>query len=211
MPSNWRHDDGDTIDITPLRHTSGPGGLSMEVCTSYADNIYQTYGLGKRSLNELDDTPIAQGRAQRRKPEINSSRSEEQDISATPFNSVEETDVFLQGPLLASEARSPIVITHSDHHQKLFDKYKLAWGVQWEIARLVSSQKLQYDQILIDDLRKLEGPNAVAAPLVEQLLLPQKRDMRYRRRYEEAYERELNTRVRTTLELLVFVVLNPCL
>ena len=113
--------------------------------------------------------------------------------------------MFQQGPSLASDTRPLSVIAHNDNHQQLFNKHKLPWGVQWEIARLVSSGKLKYGEIPVPELMKLRGPNAVAAPLVEKLLGQQKGDRRHREIYEKTFERELSTRVKSTLKPLIFL------
>lgn len=99
------------------------------------------------------------------------------------------------------DARPPIiVIAHSDHHQKYFDR--LSWGVLWEIARLISSQRLRFGDIRIDDLSSLEGLNTIAAPLVEQRLCTQKRDNQSRRQtYDEAFAKEISTKVLSTSKM----------
>ncbi|KAF8517651.1 RNA dependent RNA polymerase-domain-containing protein [Gautieria morchelliformis] len=189
VESSWRRrDEPIGIDVTSLKHPSGPG--HVEVRTLHPDSSNRTYCLGKRSLSERDDPFIAQGPAQRRKPE----GLGREDISARLFHTSQNTDVFLRD---SSSAPKPplILIAHSDRHQPFFNKYQLSWGVQWEIARLVSSQKLRYDDIPLYVIKKLAGPNAVAAPRVERLLRPQKGEGRYRQTYEEAFERELNTRL----------------
>lgn len=204
IQSKWRRDE-DVVDITSIRRPLGPDSSAMEACTSFAvNNSHSTSRPGKRSLSELDDASNSQRRAQRLKTGINFARSEEENIFVKSFQSVEETDVFLQGPSLASDAQSLVIIAHSDHHQKFFNKHKISWGVQWEIARLVSSRKLEYGEILMDDLKKLCGPSTVAAPLVEKLFRKQKGNIRYRRTYEEAFERELSTRVRLTRSVRIF-------
>jgi RNA-dependent RNA polymerase len=52
-----------------------------------------------------------------------------------------------------------------------FDKRLLAWGVQWEIARLYSCQRLKWEEINIPSLDLLTGPNVVAAPKVSPSVL----------------------------------------
>lgn len=61
---------------------------------------------------------------------------------------------------------------HSSHLQRCFDKRNLPYGVQYEIARLIT-MGFRYDQILMVDLDKLqkEGSNATAAPKTAKVLL----------------------------------------
>jgi hypothetical protein len=192
VQSSWqRRDEPIRIDVASLNHPSGPG--HVEVRTLHPDSSNRTYCLGKRSLSERDDPFIAQGPARRRRPE-------------GPFYTSENSDVLQD----SSSAPKPIIVAHSDRHQLFFNKHQLSWGVQWEIARLVSSQKLHYKDIPVHVIKELAGPNAVAAPLVEQLLHPQKGDGRYRRTYEEAFEKELNIRVLLALRLFGCLLNSSC-
>ncbi|KAJ3843405.1 RNA dependent RNA polymerase-domain-containing protein [Lentinula raphanica] len=67
----------------------------------------------------------------------------------------------------------PIEVAYSKPHQKWITDRSLPWGVEWEIARLVSTGKVLYENITLSDLDllKKEGTNANAAPRVERLLL----------------------------------------
>jgi RNA-dependent RNA polymerase len=91
------------------------------------------------------------------------------------------SDTSVQGPpskiqrqgRLPPSLYEPVVVAYSKSVQNWIDSRCLPWGVQWEIARLVSSGKLNYSQIrmsTLDELQKL-GSNSKAAPLVEQMLL----------------------------------------
>jgi hypothetical protein len=57
--------------------------------------------------------------------------------------------------------------------QNLFDAKKLPYGAQYEINRLVSVNKLTYDDILVEDVDKLAkmGTNGEAAPVTAKLML----------------------------------------
>ncbi|KDQ17068.1 hypothetical protein BOTBODRAFT_30455 [Botryobasidium botryosum FD-172 SS1] len=65
-----------------------------------------------------------------------------------------------------------IEVAHSKHHQRLMDGRKLAWGVQWEVARLVSCGLFKWEDIPPAELDKLTGSNAEAGPKVLKSLLP---------------------------------------
>ncbi|KDQ15608.1 hypothetical protein BOTBODRAFT_157888 [Botryobasidium botryosum FD-172 SS1] len=65
-----------------------------------------------------------------------------------------------------------VEIAHSRQYQRCFDARKLSWGVQWEIARLVSHGLFAWDDIRLDLLDDLKGTNANAAPKVVKQLLP---------------------------------------
>ncbi|KAF9076729.1 RNA dependent RNA polymerase-domain-containing protein [Rhodocollybia butyracea] len=68
---------------------------------------------------------------------------------------------------------TPVMVAHSKAVQKWIDQRNLTWGVAWEIARLVSSDRLTYDAVpmsALDELKKV-GNNAKGAPLVEKILL----------------------------------------
>ena len=57
--------------------------------------------------------------------------------------------------------------------QNVFNAKKLPYGAQYEINRLVSVNKLTYDDILIDDVDKLAkmGTNREAVPATTKLML----------------------------------------
>jgi hypothetical protein len=46
----------------------------------------------------------------------------------------------------------------------MFDSRGLRFGVQYEIARLVSRGAFSYEDIVLYNLQRLTGPNAVAVP-----------------------------------------------
>lgn len=68
-------------------------------------------------------------------------------------------------------------MAYSQHHQRQFDKRRLGWGVQWEIARLYSCGKLNWEDIVIPSLDHLVGSNAVAATKVSLDVLLGKTDV----------------------------------
>ena len=57
--------------------------------------------------------------------------------------------------------------------QNVFNVKKLPYGAQYEINRLVSVDKLKYDDILIDDVDKLAkmGTNREAAPATAKVMV----------------------------------------
>ena len=57
--------------------------------------------------------------------------------------------------------------------QNLFDAKKLPYGAQYEINRLVSVNKLTYDDILVENVDKLAKmrTNGEAAPVTAKLML----------------------------------------
>ncbi|KAL0067285.1 hypothetical protein AAF712_005683 [Marasmius tenuissimus] len=64
-------------------------------------------------------------------------------------------------------------VAHSPVWQPIFDQLQLPFGVQWEISRLVSGDKLSFDRIekgMIEKLAHLKT-NSRAAPLVEKIFL----------------------------------------
>ncbi|KAJ4498650.1 RNA dependent RNA polymerase-domain-containing protein [Lentinula lateritia] len=67
----------------------------------------------------------------------------------------------------------PVLVAYSRSFQQWIAARKLPWGVEWEIARLVSIGKIRYDTVQISALDefKKQGTNAKAAPLVEKILL----------------------------------------
>lgn len=56
--------------------------------------------------------------------------------------------------------------------QDIFTKRKLPYGAQYEINRLVSIDKLRYDDILLDDILTLAkmGTNREAAPATARVM-----------------------------------------
>jgi hypothetical protein len=94
----------------------------------------------------------------------------------------------------------PIIIAHSDGDQPFFDGF--GWGVQWEIARLVSNGKITgYDKLDKDKLRQWKGvSNAEAAPNIEKVLSPKvSQPPGDRIAYERAFRREIETKASSIL------------
>ncbi|KAF8897616.1 RNA dependent RNA polymerase-domain-containing protein [Infundibulicybe gibba] len=62
---------------------------------------------------------------------------------------------------------------HEVRLQHCYDKRSLPYGVQYEIARLVSRGRIRHDQILLEDLDEIAklGSNAQAVPRTAQILL----------------------------------------
>lgn len=58
---------------------------------------------------------------------------------------------------------------HHLHLQKCFDKREIRFGVQWQIARLVTLGHITYDDVPVPALDTLKGPNQSTAPLVDKL------------------------------------------
>ncbi|KAF9268058.1 hypothetical protein L218DRAFT_892734 [Marasmius fiardii PR-910] len=69
------------------------------------------------------------------------------------------------------DINAPYFIAHSPEWQGIFDEKKLPFGVQWEIARLVSTEKLAFDDLKLEKLECLQslGTNEKAAPMVEKI------------------------------------------
>ncbi|KIO08385.1 hypothetical protein M404DRAFT_997314 [Pisolithus tinctorius Marx 270] len=64
---------------------------------------------------------------------------------------------------------SVFVIAHHGRLQKYFDAKGIRYGVQWQIARLVTMGHMSYEDVAIPELDRLKGPNQLAAPLVDNL------------------------------------------
>ena len=62
------------------------------------------------------------------------------------------------------------LIAHSDILQPIFDQRCLATGVQWEIARLITIGKIQYDDINLETLSVVHNSSNFKAGKVENLL-----------------------------------------
>jgi hypothetical protein len=87
---------------------------------------------------------------------------------------------------------NPVVIAHSDDYQTLFNSRGICFGVQLEIARLISSERIQWEQISIPAVKDLEGENRAAAPLVEERLLFREMSATYKENFAD----ELTAKVR---------------
>ena len=59
---------------------------------------------------------------------------------------------------------------HSSQAQQLLDALEISWGVQYELARGVSSKTWTWDDVTFDVLEHLRGPNYVAAPKVHTVM-----------------------------------------
>ncbi|KAH7915886.1 RNA dependent RNA polymerase-domain-containing protein [Hygrophoropsis aurantiaca] len=65
------------------------------------------------------------------------------------------------------------VIAHARHLQAFFDAKQISFGVQWLVARLSTldqKNRVNYDQINIPDIQKLQGSNEAAAPQTINIL-----------------------------------------
>lgn len=69
------------------------------------------------------------------------------------------------------EAKKIFIIAHNRDVQKQMDSLGLAYGVQYELARGVSREAWQWEDLTYDKLVRLQGSNAIAAPLVTKVVL----------------------------------------
>ncbi|KAH8114962.1 RNA dependent RNA polymerase-domain-containing protein [Phellopilus nigrolimitatus] len=142
------HTQGATIPTLSLKEKNSASSTSA--------NLGST--LGKRSFNYLSGETIVESRNTR------------------PKVSTDPDDPFVLEPANKPSAESdhhePVFIAFDGSYQIFFDKRELSFGVQWEIARLVSAGRLKYGDIPVAVLDKLKGTNTNAAPQVVRLLLP---------------------------------------
>ncbi|KAG8719688.1 hypothetical protein FRC09_010774 [Ceratobasidium sp. 395] len=69
------------------------------------------------------------------------------------------------------------LVAYSPIHQQHFEEYGIAWGVQWEIARLTTAYpKFSWEYVNEEDILALCGPNAGRAPSVSRILLSKSPD-----------------------------------
>ncbi|KAK0490935.1 RNA dependent RNA polymerase-domain-containing protein [Armillaria novae-zelandiae] len=72
----------------------------------------------------------------------------------------------------AASPDEPIIIAHNHRYHVCFQTRNLEYGIQYEIARLVSTGAIEYSDILIDVLNQLKGKsNYDGVPLVAQALM----------------------------------------
>lgn len=64
-------------------------------------------------------------------------------------------------------------VSHNREVQRLFDELKIAWGVQYEIARGVSDGRWGWHNVTKTKLEQLNGTNAESAPFVSAVILRQ--------------------------------------
>ena len=72
--------------------------------------------------------------------------------------------------------------------------FQLSSGVQWEIARLISIDRIQGDDVSIAMLNELKGSNVVSAPRVAHVLLPESA-VGQTTQFVKAFEQELKHKV----------------
>lgn len=65
------------------------------------------------------------------------------------------------------------IIAHCAEVQKLMDSEKIAWGVQYELARGVSRKAWGWGDVTAEKLQRLKGINFEAAPKVAEVMLEQ--------------------------------------
>lgn len=72
----------------------------------------------------------------------------------------------------ANPLDDPIIVAHNPRYHICFQARNLQYGIQYEIARLVSAGAIEYSDILIDVLDQLKGKsNHDGVPLVAQALM----------------------------------------
>lgn len=61
-------------------------------------------------------------------------------------------------------------IAHDPDAQALMDKYDLAWGTQYEIARGISDRSWTWNEVTPDVIQSLRGSNEDSASRVDKVL-----------------------------------------
>ncbi|KAH9176853.1 RNA dependent RNA polymerase-domain-containing protein [Lactarius sanguifluus] len=74
-------------------------------------------------------------------------------------------------PPVQGKLRSPLkIISHSQNAQRLMERRKISWGVQYELARGVLAERWKWEDVTDGVLERLQGSNAVAAPRVRSVM-----------------------------------------
>ena len=74
-------------------------------------------------------------------------------------------------PLLEGEIVLPRrIICHSAQAQRLMERRKISWAVQYELARGVLSEMWTWDDVTVEVLERLRGSNFEAAPRVLKVM-----------------------------------------
>ena len=74
-------------------------------------------------------------------------------------------------PLVQGNLRLPLkVICHSQNVQRLMERRRISWGVQYELARGILAERWKWEDVTDRVLERLQGPNAVAAPKVRSVM-----------------------------------------
>ena len=84
-----------------------------------------------------------------------------------------------------------------DGIEALFKKHKIAWGVQFEVARLISSGKITYTDVTEKRIIELAGTNEQVCPTVQSKFLPEEQAPAWQT--EPQFAEERNARVRAIL------------
>lgn len=73
--------------------------------------------------------------------------------------------------LVQGKLRLPLQkVCHSENVQRLMERRRISWGVQYELARGILAERWKWEDITDGVLERLEGPNAVAAPKVRSVM-----------------------------------------
>ncbi|KAH9043657.1 RNA dependent RNA polymerase-domain-containing protein [Lactarius pseudohatsudake] len=74
-------------------------------------------------------------------------------------------------PPVQGKLRSPLeIICHSQNVQRLMERRRISWGVQYELARGVLAERWKWEDVTDGVLESLQGSNAVAAPRVRSVM-----------------------------------------
>ncbi|OSX67200.1 hypothetical protein POSPLADRAFT_1127992 [Postia placenta MAD-698-R-SB12] len=77
---------------------------------------------------------------------------------------------------IRASAADPVIIAHSRNVQAMLDAEQVSWGVQYEIARGICSGLWTWQDVTMEKLERLRGPNQMAAPRVHAVMLSRASD-----------------------------------
>lgn len=141
---------------------------------------------GKRKVDELGQVDDQQFINKLPKPNVPISRSDSLLTTTTGISSSGS-----ESPPSSYPPNVLHIVAFSPAHQQYFDRH-LPWGAQWEIARLVSSKRLKYDDISMQSLTVLHGKdNQSAAAEIERILCSSTFDTQNESVYRTYFAKEL--------------------
>ena len=160
-----------SVVSTPSSHERHPPAIVRNrQISAYSRRAMPTQGRHEpRVVRDVFDTPPAPAtHASTIRPNGN----------ALPTPSTDRTQISISETVLQF-SRSPfgvdlgaIVIAHNEEAQRILDDNKLAWGVQYELARGVSAGLWEWEAIGAS-VHRLKGMNVEAAFKVERIMRSQ--------------------------------------
>ncbi|CAL1694877.1 unnamed protein product [Somion occarium] len=160
VPSAARKRPLDGLESPP----SGSTGLTPKLQRiSVQTNNGTSTSLRMQALNSPPNVPLLRSNTAPNQEGLRPSRDIIQSKSTSYPGPIHDPESPFNDPSTSRPSQlGTYVIAHDDLVQSQMDRHKLAWGVQYEIARGVSNRRWTWKEVTLDKIRQLQGDNTKA-------------------------------------------------